>query len=122
MAIATEIYLDNDFYIEVGPVVGLKVSDGSEEVMTGWADLTARLCLTDDWDETAIDPDVEVILVEASVTPPAEGDAIYRGAIEGEQVSAHLAAYLDTTVYLHILKDQDYHTVHPLLVREARVN
>lgn len=118
MAIADEIYLDNDYYIEVGPIVGLSTTDGSEVLMDGWTDVKAKICTTDEWDATPIDASLEVVLAEEIVS--LAGTGVYRGSFEGSSLSTELEPFVDLVVYLHLSRQQDYHVVSPITVRRSR--
>jgi hypothetical protein len=119
MAVQDEIYLDNDYYIEVGPIIGLSTTTGAEVLMAGWTDVKAKLCVSADWDDTGIDPSLVVTLDEEIIS--MAGTGVYRGSFEGSNLSSHLdPTYLDVVIYLHLYRAQDYHVVSPVTVRTGR--
>lgn len=105
MAVNDLLPLDNDYFMEIGPITYIDLADGLEKLRTGWTDVKAKLCLTADWDAPAVDVSLDVLCNEEGTT------AVYRGAFDGAALSQHMEASLGVKVYLHIYRQQDYHVV-----------
>jgi hypothetical protein len=105
MAVHDDLPLDNDYYMEVGPIAYQDIADGLEKLRSGWTDVKAKLCLTAAWDAPAVNASLDVVLAEEGST------GVYRGAFDGAALSTHMTASLGVKVYLHIYRQQDYHVV-----------
>lgn len=113
----TEIFLDNDFFLEVSELSKRSVTNGEVEIQTGWVDLTMYLAATDQEDAVALHGSLSQIMVEDGAVL-----GTYRGAFAGSNLTAQLSStYPDgTTIHLHVEKGALYHVSEPMIVRHRR--
>lgn len=114
MAIDGIIYLDNDYYVSIGPVNATTVPSGVETLQTGLTDVVAFLSGDNDFDDPAINGALSIVLTENG------SSGVYRGAFEGSNISTYLALLVNQTIYLHIKRQQDFHVVQTLQVMDSR--
>jgi hypothetical protein len=115
MAIAPELYLENDLILEIGPMTKVDPATGVESLATGLV-VTCLIAATNGIDAAAINAALSITLTEDGAT------AVYRGSIDGGVLKTHLntAPYLDAKVYLHFQSGDDFHVVGETTVRSVR--
>lgn len=109
-----DVYLDNDFDVEIGPLARKNLTTGVDGVATG---LVFRSFISSSQLHTAtpVHADLDLTLAERGSL------GIYYGTFEGPDMSEHLAAFVGQVYFRHVVNSAiDYHTVLALKIRDPR--
>ena len=114
MAIDSELYLDNDFLVSLGPVFAKARTNATAALLSG-ATVRCWIAATDARTAAPINAALDFTLTEDGTT------GTYHIAIDGSLLTTHLASYVDQLVWFHFsVNTNDYRARASTTVRAVR--
>lgn len=114
MALAAEIFLDNDFVVSLGPVTTKARTTSSPAILSG-ATVRCYIAATSARTAAPIHAALDFTMTEDGTT------GVYHVAIDGSLITTHLAAFIDQEVWFHFtVNGTDYRSRESTTVRAER--